>query len=281
MDQILNRPEFQSAVIPFLVALAVSAGLRKAVGGAWIWALFTAFLVSALLINGLTLTPLTGTRKIILLVLGAGIVAAIAPRLLRPARLQSIAAAGLTLLSVAWVFWAVVARKDTLGIALFAAGAIALVLSLAWSLERTRNSEARLHAAGFTLLLGTGLCAMAGASALLGQLALALAAASGGLFLTWVLTGKAIGAGKAGGPLLILPYLLPAAMIGLAASLFARLPWYALIPLATIPLAVSLVPLRPESRFLKALVYTLPGLAVALGTAFWVWQAGSSGSSGY
>ena len=281
MDQLLTRPEFQSAVIPFLVGLAVSAGLRKGVANAWIWALFAAFLVAALLINGFTVTPLTGTRKIILLVLGAGIVAAIGPRLLRPAGMQFAALVGLTLFSVAWVFWAVVARKDATSIALFAAGAIALTFALAWGLERVGGSPARLHAAGLGLLLGTGLCAMAGASALLGQIGIALAAATGGLFLTWVLAGSSVGAGKGGGPLLVLPYLLPAVLIGLAASLFARLPWYALIPLAAVPLAAGLVPIKTESRFLGALLYALPGLAIALATAFWVWQAGSSGSSGY
>ena len=130
-------------------------------------------------------------------------------------------------------------------------------------------------------MLGIGLCATAGASALLGQLGIALAAATAGLFLTWVLAGSSVGEGKAGGPLLALPYLLPAVLIGLAASLFARLPWYALIPLAAIPLAAGLVPVKIESRFLSALLYTLPGLAIALATAYWVWQAGSSGSSGY
>ena len=170
-----------------------------------------------------------------------------------------------------------VARKDAAGIALFTAGSIALVLVLAWSFERLRGSEARLHGAGLPLLLGTGLCATAGASALLGQLALALAAASGGLFLAWVL----LGGRAAGGPLSALPYALAATLVGLAASLFARLPWYALIPLAAIPLVTGLVPFKSESRFLSALVFTLPGMLIALGTAFWVWQTASSGSSGY
>ena len=277
MDQLLSRPEIQSAVIPFIVALAVAAGLRKITAGAWIWALLAAFAVAALLINGPTLTPLTGTRKIILLILGGGLVAALGAALIRPVRSQQTALVALSALSVLWVFGAVVARKDGTGIALFAAGALALVLGLAWGFERVRANDARLHGAGLALLLGTGLCATAGSSALLGQLALALAAAGGGLFLAWVLLG---GRG-ASTPLATISYLLPALLIGLAASLFARQPWYALIPLATIPMVASLVPFKSDSRFMSALVYTLPGMVIALGTAFWVWQAGSSGSSGY
>jgi len=74
---------------------------------------------------------------------------------------------------------------------------------------------------------------------------------------------------------------LSAALIGLAAIIFARLPWYALIPLAAIPLATSLVPVKPDARFLSALVNSLPGFIIALAVAYWVWQAGSSNSSGY
>lgn len=281
MDQLLSRPEFQSAVIPFLLGLAATAGLRKFTGNAWIWALFSAFLVSALLINGPTLTPLTGTRKIILLVLGGCVSAAVFPALLRQSRLQASAAILIALLSLLWVFWAVVARQETTAIAMFLVGATALVLFTAWGLDRTRDDEARLHAAGLPLLLGTGLGATAGSSALLGQLGLALAAASGGAFLGWVLLGKADATRNANEPLAVLPYLLPAVLIGLAATLFARLPWYALIPLAAIPLATSLVPFKSESRFPAALVNSLPGLIIALVTAFWVWQAGSSSTSGY
>ena len=70
------------------------------------------------------------------------------------------------------------------------------------------------------------------------------------------------------------------ALLGVAAVIFARLPWYALIPLASIPFAVSLVPQKSESRFVNALLASLPGLVIALGVAFYVWQTGNS-ASGY
>jgi len=74
---------------------------------------------------------------------------------------------------------------------------------------------------------------------------------------------------------------LSAALIGLAAVIFARLPWYALIPLTAIPLVTSLVPVKSDSRFFNALINSLPGLIIALVVSAWVWQAGSSNSSGY
>jgi hypothetical protein len=281
MDQLLNRPEFQSAVIPFFVAMLLYSGLRKLTATAWIWALFAAFLISSGLINGVTITPLTGTRKIILLVLGSLILAGLTPYLIRQVKLQRAAAPILTILALLWVFGKVVARLDFTGIVLFLAGGVGLVLWLLWMFDRIANDNSRLHGAGFTLLLGIGLSATAAASALLGQLALSLAAASGGVLLAWVLQGKAVGTGRVIGSISTLPYVLSAALIGLAAIIFARLPWYALIPLAAIPLATSLVPVKPDTRFLSALVNSLPGLIIALAVSFWVWQAGSSNSSGY
>jgi len=281
MDQFLDRPEFQSAVIPFIVAMLVYAGTRKFTAAAWICAVFAAFLVSVGLINGTTMTPLTGTRKIILLVFGSLIVAALAPYLVRRIELQRIVAPLLTILALLWVFWKVVARMEITGIVLFLGGGLALILWLAWAFDRIARDDARLHGAGLGLLLGTGLAATAGASALLGQLVLAMTAATGGMLLAWVLTGKAVKSAGFDSSISTLPYVLGAALFGLAATVFARMPWYALIPLALIPLAAGLVSVKPGSRFLAALVYSLPGLVIALAVAFWVWQAGSSNSSGY
>jgi hypothetical protein len=281
MDQFLNRPEFQSAVIPFIAALLVYSGVRKFTAAAWLWAVFAAFLVSVGLINGATITPLTGTRKIILLVLGSLIFAALAPYVIRRIELQRAVAPVLTILALFWVFGKVVARMDITGILLFLGGGLALVFWLAWAFARISRDDARLHGAGLGLLLGVGLSAAAGASALLGQLALAMSAAVGGVLLAWVLTGKAARSESFDGTISTLPYILSAASFGLAATVFARMPWQALIPLALIPFAVRLVPMRPGSRFLAALVYTLPGLVIALAVFFWVWQSGASSSSGY
>ena len=144
MEQLLDRPEFQSAIIPFFLAMLVYSGLKKITAGAWIWALFAAFLVSAGLINGVTVTPLTGTRKIILLVLGALILAGLAPYLIRKVKLQRVAAPVLTLLALLWVFGKVVARMDITGIALFLVGGVGLVWCLLWSFARIANDDARL-----------------------------------------------------------------------------------------------------------------------------------------
>ena len=280
IQQILSRPEFQSAVIPFTVALLVYLGLYKLTARAALWALLAAFAVAAGLINGLTITPLTGTRKIILLIIASLALAAILPALLTSPKLQRSAATIVYFVSLVWVFWAVVSRWSTDTVIYFLVGFSALISLLQYLFDRLASSPVRLQAASLGLLLGVGLCATAAASALLGQLGLALAAGCGGAFLAWVLVGDAKGSPGLAQPIATLPLVLAPALLGFAAFIFARLPWYALIPLAAIPLLVSLVPLKPESRFLQAALTSLPGIAVAAAVAFWIWQSAGS-SSGY
>jgi len=279
MEQLLSRPEIQSAVVPFLIALVFYFGLQKLTASAWLWALLAAFLASAALINGFTLTPLTGTRKIILLVIASFFTATLLPWVMPSRNLQRRFTTIVCQIALLWVFWAVLKRMDSASMVLFLAGTISLVLVSEWLFARIVEQPAQLHGAGVSLLLGVGLSATAAASALLGQLALALAAASGGAFLGWVLTGSA-GRSQTNHPVTVLPYVLAPALLGVAAVIFARLPWYALIPLTSIPLAISLVPQKSESRFLRALLSTLPGLVIAIAVALYVWQTSGS-DSGY
>ena len=232
------------------------------------------------MINGLTFTPLTGTRKLILLVLASVFAAAFVPVLTRSINVQRIALSTLGIGAMLWVFWKVLARMAPTELALFLGGGVALVLWLLWIFDHINTSEPRLHGAGFTLLLGTGLSVTAAASALLGQLALSLSAASGGILLAWVLSGKVDQPESESRIASALPYALAAALLGLAGVIFARLPWYALIPLASIPMVVRFVPKKSESRFIDALISSIPGLVIALAVAYWVWQTGSS-DSGY
>ena len=275
MDQIFNRPEIQSAVVPFIVGLMLYFFLGKLTLNARIWAIFGAFLVSASLINGFTLTPLTGTRKIILLILASFVIAGSIQYLIANIKVRRAVLAAFAVLAFLLVFWKIAMRMDSADMALFFTGSLLLILSLLWAFERIGNKATQLHGAGFSLLLGTGLLATLGASALLGQLALSLSVASGAVLLGWVIKGTT-GEDKSAS----LPYALAAALLGLAAVIFAQLPWYTLIPLAAIPLVTSFVPKISETRFTQALVSSLPGLFIALAVSFWVWQMGSS-SSGY
>ena len=239
--------------------------------------------MAAGLINGLTITPLTGTRKIILLVLVSCLVAGSVDYLRTNIKNRQILVLIFSLLAISWVFWKVVARMEATEMTLFAIGSTALLLWLLWIFELLGDDEAHLHGAGLSLLLGTGLSAIAAASALLGQLALSLSAASGGVLLAWVLLGRPNRFSHRSMPTATLPYALAATLLGLAAVIFARLPWYALIPLASIPLATRFIrniPNISNTRFINAVVASLPGLLIALIVSFLVWQTGNS-SSGY
>lgn len=277
MDQIFTRPEIQSAVVPFIVSFLVYLSLRRQTSSAWIWAVFAAFLISVGLINGLTITPLTGTRKIILLILVSFMLAASIGVFVADIKLRRAILTAFAVLALLLVFWKIAMRKEALDMAVFFAGSLALVLILTWSFERIGDNFTRLHGAGFSLLIGTGLSATAAASALLGQLALSLSAASAAVLLGWVIKGDAENGKRSNATL---PYALAATLLGLAAVILARLPWYALIPLALIPLVTSFVPKISENRFIHALITSLPGLCIALAVAFLVWQTGSS-DSGY
>ena len=68
MNELLTNPAFQSGVAPFFVALIISAVLQRTMG--WFWAgfgLIAAFLVNVFFTTGFEMTPLTSTRKIVLL----------------------------------------------------------------------------------------------------------------------------------------------------------------------------------------------------------------------
>jgi len=279
IEQLLSWPEIQSAAVPFVVAFVAYFGLRKVTERAWIWALLAAFVAAAGLIYGFTVTPLTATRKIILLVIASFFVAALMPLVMSRQNLQRRISTIISQLALLWVFWAVVARMQSSDMVLFLVGSISLVLVLEDLFDRVADNPAKLHSAGLSLLLGVGLSATAAASALLGQLALALAAASGGAFLAWILTGN-LTVNQTKQSITTLPYVMAPALLGVAAVIFARLPWYALIPLVSIPLVVNLVPLKTDSRFVHALLTSLPGLVIAVATAFYIWQTGSS-DSGY
>ncbi|MCP4493040.1 MAG: hypothetical protein GY820_37945 [Gammaproteobacteria bacterium] len=280
MDQLLSRPEIQTAVLPFAVSFIAFLALKKTSTKAWLWAMFAAFAVSVWLINGLTITPLTGTRKIILLILTAFLLAGLIPQLAATGRQQRIYLYLFSGLAVLVVFWKILPRMDNQEMLLFIAGSLGLIMWLIWAFEQISCDDSRLHGAGFSLLLGTGLCAVSGASALLGQLALALAAASGAVLLAWILTGSAVGSSQKLRIASTFPYALAAALLGLAAVIFAQVPWYTLIALATIPLLTRLVPKVAEKRFYIAISTSMPGLLVAVIVSLWVWQSTSS-SGGY
>jgi hypothetical protein len=122
------------------------------------------------------------------------------------------------------------------------------------------------------LSLGTGGAAMLGASALYGQLGFALAAATGGLILPWLIRPHL----PALGLMTAMAVAIPLAFIGAAGIVYADLSWWVLPCLALVPLAVR-VGWKPinnmESAWGRMILITLGGIVPAL-LGLWVsWQS--------
>lgn len=267
MDELLANPAVQAAGVPFIAALVVGLLLRP-VG--WYWAglaVIAGFYASVSLITGFEFTPLTSTRKLVLIGMCAAAVGlaldylAAKPRQLYP--LLAVLGGG----TVLWVIWPPLMRMEGAALWMYGAGSIAYVVWILLALEGLRNRALRADAALMSLALGTGIAALMGASALLGQLASALAAATGA-FLLLSIFKKTLPVGL----LMLLPAALLSGLIGISAMTYAKLPWYSLLALATIPLLARIplpqkLPLWGQAAALVAL--TLPAAA---GAIYLVWR---------
>lgn len=255
-------PVFQSAIAPFAVALIASLLLYR---GGWQWAALSValgFMAAAWLIMDFRFQPLTSTRKIVLL----GIVAAGAGLALglyrggRGARLVLLGIGGAA--AVLWVVWPVLARRDGGALWLLAGGGALYGGWLVAAMDGIRGHALRAGVGSLTLALGTGLSVVLGASAYLGQLASAVAAAAGAYLLVAVFV-RALPAGAA----LTVPVATLCATVSFAGLVYAKLPWFVLPILATIPL-LARVPLPAvRARWLQAgvlLVATAPAAAAAV-----------------
>jgi hypothetical protein len=273
MDQLLDHPAVQAAVAPFVAALVVAVALRRTqlIG----MAVVCAFAVAVGLTMGYSFETFTAARKLEVIglatpILMAGFALASAhhrPRL-RFALDLAIAA------SVAWLLWRVLQQQEApsaLLRGLASAGFAALLMdaSLRCSGDRIRSALT-----GMMLGLAVAVLALLGASVVLGQLAMAVAAGSAA-----VLVVLLAGAGTAdGGWSVALPAGVVCGLGSLLAVFTGSLPWFCLVPLLGIPWATRLVPQNLERRWRTAsltLVVSLPPVVLAIALA---WFAAPSAS---
>lgn len=255
-------PVFQSAVAPFAAALVVCLLLYRA---GWQWAALSVvlgFLAAAWLIMDFRFEPLTSTRKIVLL----GFVSAAVGLALglyhggRRLRLGVSVLCGAA--AVLWVVWPVLLRRDGGELWLLAGGAVLYGGWLVAAMDGIRGHALRAGAASLMLGLGAGLSAVLGASAYLGQLASAVAAAAGAYLLVAVLA-RSLSSGAA----LTVPAATLCAAVSFAGLVYARLPWFVLPILAIIPLLARVPVPRGGPRWLQAgwlLAATAPAAAGAV-----------------
>lgn len=266
MNELLSNPLFQSGVAPFVVSLLLGLILYRTVG---FWAgvaVVAGFYISAWLVTDLKLFPLTSTRKIMLLGVVALVVGMFFDLYRSVPRWLAILFFGAGFVAAVWMVWPVFARGKGWEPWLMAGLGGVYVGWLLVSFVTLRDRAERATAGLLALAAGTGISALLGASALLGQLASAIAAAMAAYLLAGLFSSRLLAGG-----LLVVPTALLCGMLGLAAQVYAQLPWYTLLILAAIPL-VARLPL-PEGRpsWLKLMLLLLSLLPVAGGAIYVTW----------
>lgn len=269
MNELLANPAVQGGVAPFVAGLVATVLLgRFRLGGL---AVVAAFATAVYFIAGFSLTPLSATRKIILLGLAAPIAGVVVDFAFRPTRLGSTILAIAGAAAAAWVFWPVLSQKE-LARALLP-GATAL-LAAAWvvgySEQRLAGDSVRTAASGLALGLGTGVAAIFGAALTYGLYGIAVAAGSGAFLLAQMITGKRSFAGAT----FTLSATLVAILIAAAAMVLAQLPWYSVVVLALVPVAANLPLPAGAALWLQAVLCSLYGLAAAGIACALAWHAG-------
>jgi hypothetical protein len=267
MEGFLDHPAVQGGVAPFVVGLIVVILLAKAkLGGL---AVVAAFAVCVHLASGITFSPLTAVRKLVLLGLVAPVVGIAVDFVLRPGRTLRAVIAAASGAAAVWVFWSVLQRGATAEALVLGGGAAVFV---AWAVGATLDlagQPVRAGAAALMLGLGAGISAILGASALLGLYGIAVGAGAGAFLLVQMLTGRRIAAGAT----LTLSAGVAAGLVAAAALVLAQLPWYALIALGAIPLAARLPVSDRLPVWAQAFIASIYGLVPAFAAFLLTWHA--------
>jgi len=283
MQELLANPAIQAAVAPF-VATVILALLLRQIAPAWMGlAVLAGFLVTVFLTTGISLQPLTSTRKILL----CGVVLpliAYGSDFLRPSfrsRYAGFQAAMLAILlasAAVWIVWPVFSRQEGL-----AAWSIFLRVGLysayfmvaAHLIGRLQQPAGRIFSTQAASLLmvaiGTGVTTLIAASALYSQWAFALSAASGGLVLVHLFSSGNNDTPMANSA--IYAVLLPLALIGASATVYAQLPGLVLLCLALVPLFARIHLISPSQEWLRVGIACLWASLPLLPAVWLAWRA--------
>ena len=265
MQELLNHPAVQAGIAPFLAALLTATLLyRFKLSGL---AIIAGFSVTIYLASDFNFEPLTSMRKLVLCGL-IGSLLAIPLGLIQSRWIQALlpVIAGT---AVIWVSYRILQQQESLVIAQWGAACVIYVAILVWSMDQLHNHEPLRAASAATALgFGTGGAALVGASALLGQLGLAIGSAAVAYLLVQVFIKQLPATGR----VFTFPIALITGLIGCVAVLSSELPWYTLIFLAGIPLTARL-PLYSASILIKSMQLLLVTCSLAGVTIFLTWRS--------
>ena len=265
MDELLANPAIQGGIAPFFVALVI-AGLFYRINILAGLAIVAGFITTVSLTTGISFEPLSSTRKITLLVMIIPFLA-IALQLIDKyndftIRVFHVFASA----AVLWVLWPVISNNPSIEMLFLT---LSYIVYAAWMMKVFMRMSEQPAIVTSTAVTGVGIAiggsAMIGASALLGQLGLALAAA-GGAFLLVQLIKKS---DEDSGLTLTMTSAMIAALVLPAAIEYAQVPWVVLPIVAIIPL-LAFYPFEDEDRVWKNTITLLIGMVLLAALAFYI-----------
>jgi hypothetical protein len=258
LQELLANPAVQAGVAPFVAAVIVAVALSSLrLGGL---AAIAAFLVCTHFVTGIQFSPLTATRKVLVLAIVAAAIGPLLDFALRPTRigvaLVALAAAGAAL----WAFWPVIVQKPgTQAWLLGGSAAIALAVMAGFAQAKLAGDGVRAGAAALSVGLGAGIAATISGSLTYGLYGIALGAGAGGFLLPQMVRGKKAVAGAT----FTLPAMITGGLVAAGAMLLAQLPWYCVLVLALVPVSVRLPGPEKGPVWLQAFVFSLYGFVIA------------------
>lgn len=267
MQELLGNPAVQGGVAPFVVALVavlLLAPLR--LGGL---AVAAAFLTVMYFVSGLTFTPLTATRKILVLSIAAPAVGVLADFAFKPTRIGVAVLVVCAAAGALWAFWPVLARRPATEAWLLGASAVVSVAFIVGFAQAFLATDAvRAGSAGLALGFGAGVAAILGASNVYGLYGIALGAGAGAFLLPQMITGKKSHAGFT----FTLSVTLTAGLVAAGAMILAKLPWFSLLVLALVPAGARLPVPERAPVWLQAVLLSLYGFMIAGAACALAWR---------
>lgn len=257
MSEVLQHPAVHGGIAPFVVALIVAALLRKT-RYAWL-AIVAGYATQVALSTGFSFTPLSASRKILLLCLLVPFVGMVADKVFSRSRPVVLALAVVAGVAAVWVFISVLSQREGVQAWFAAFGILLYAVAMASAVLSLRDDGVRTAAAGLGLGVAAGVAALFSASIGFLLSGMAVAASSGALLLVWVVTSRPVAPGMLG----TLSIGVMIALFAEGALLLAQLPWHSLAALLLVPLAVRLPVRESSSVFVRAFVLSIYALAAA------------------
>jgi hypothetical protein len=268
LDDLFSNPAVQGGVAPFVVALVVALLLSPLrLGGL---AVTAGFLTAVYFVAGFTFTPLTATRKIILLSMAAPVFGILLDFAFKPTRVGVAILALCGASGALWAFWPVLAQKPVAeGWLPGASAVVAIAFMVGFAQLCLAGDAVRAGAAGLALGVGTGIAAILGASASYGLYGIALGAGAGAFLLPQMITGRKCAAGAT----FTLAAVLTTGLVAAGAMILAKLPWYSVLVLALVPLGAWLpvpakAPVWAQAVLLSLYSFIIAGAGCALAWKF-------------